>query len=62
MVVFNDVVGVQVYVFAPLAVSVAVCPAQIVDVVGVIFNIGIGFTTTVILAVSVHVPLVPVTI
>jgi hypothetical protein len=55
----RPVEGVQVYVDAPFAVSVAVCcPTQIVPLLTV--TVGNGFTVTVAVMDDVHVPVVPV--
>jgi hypothetical protein len=61
VVALNEVVGLHVYEFAPLAVSVVDCPLQIVAEETV--TTGRGFTVTVTCVVAVH-PLlsVPVTV
>ena len=46
---------------APLAVRLVDCPKQIVEDVGVILTVGVGFSTTVTEAVPEHDPLVTVT-
>lgn len=59
VVALSAVLGVQVYVLAPLAVSVAQLPWQIVA--GGTVIVGVGFTVTVTTCVSVHpLALVPV--
>jgi hypothetical protein len=55
------VAGDHVYVLAPLAVSVALCPMQMVGF-GVTVTTGIGFTVTVTCAVAVHPRTSPVTV
>ena len=43
----NPVAGLQLYVVAPLAVSVVLPPLQIVEALGVTVKTGSGFTVTV---------------
>ena len=61
VVVLRDVDGLHEYVFAPVAVSVAFCPVQIV-IFGETVNTGIGFIVTVTCAVDVHPDASPVTV
>lgn len=51
--------GFQVYVVAPVAVSVVLLPEQIVVLDAVVVTVGVGFTVMVRVAVLVH-PLAPV--
>jgi hypothetical protein len=52
--------GDQVYVFAPLAFSVADAPLHIVGELTV--TVGVGFTVTTAVAAAVHDPVVPTTV
>ena len=61
VVALNDVAGLHVYVFAPLAVSVVFCPVQMV-MLGDTVRTGIGFIVTVVCAVAVHPLASPVTV
>jgi hypothetical protein len=54
--------GCQVYVLAPVALSVADCPAQMAVGEALAFTVGNGTTDTVMLAMLVQVPLLPVTV
>jgi len=58
----NAELGVQVKVFAPLAVKEVVCPEQIKDREGVIIIVGLGIMLTVETAELLQVPIVPVTV
>lgn len=60
VVVLNPVAGDQVYVLAPLAVSPAEAPAQIVAELAV--TVGVGFTVTRQVFVPTQLPVVPVTV
>ena len=53
----------QVYVLAPLAVTVLLAPIHIVEGLGVTVKVGFGFTVRVtVFAIPVQVPTVPVTV
>ncbi len=54
--------GLQVYVLAPTALSVAEAPAQMMLVPGVKVNEGSAFTVTLACATAVQVPIPPVTV
>lgn len=54
--------GIQLYVIAPLPVSVALLPAQIVPGVTEDVTVGVVPTVTVIVSVEVHPPVVPLTV
>ena len=60
VVLLKPIDGLHVYVFAPLAESVPVCPAQMVT--GGTVTMGTGFTVTVTCAVAVQPNEVPVTV
>jgi hypothetical protein len=53
--------GLQVYEAAPLTVNVFEDPKQIVDD-GIIDNVGVVVTLIVVMALLVHVPIVPITV
>ena len=53
VVVFSEVAGLHVYVFAPLAVSAVFCPVQMV-MFGETVTTGIGLTVTVVCADAEH--------
>jgi hypothetical protein len=61
VVVLSDVGGLQLYVFAPLAVSVVFCPVQMV-MFGETVTTGMGFMVTVTCTVDVHPDASPVTV
>jgi hypothetical protein len=59
----SPVEGAQLYVFAPLAVSVTLLPAHIVAGLGLMVIVGLGRTVTVTVVDAVHpAPLVPITV
>ncbi len=60
VVALNPVPGLQLYVVAPLAVSVVGDPEQMVD--ELTFTVGVALTVTVVLTALVHPPVVPVTV
>jgi hypothetical protein len=59
---FKPAVGVHAYVEPPFAVKVTEFPAQIAELVGLTVTVGLLFTTTITIAVSIHPELVPVTV
>jgi hypothetical protein len=62
VVVFNPVLGAELYVFAPLAVSVAEFPEQTALALEEMVTTGLGTTVTVEIAVPLQPKLVPVTV
>jgi hypothetical protein len=60
--VFNVLAGLQVYVLAPLALSVAVPVGHTVAALGEMFIVGTGFTVMVTTLEALHPELVPVTV
>jgi len=63
IVALNPAAGDQLYVVAPVAVIVFPAPPEhIVALFGIMLTVGVGLTTTVTVWLSLHAPLVPVTV
>lgn len=62
LVQLSPVAGNHVYVVAPEVNRLTLSPGQIFTAIGVIVTVGLGFTSIVMVALSLHPPLAPITV